>query len=292
MVDGAGSASVSEALDEARSAHEHHELDTSADHPALAIFRTIHPIGIVAGATILVALFATLLSDTERVVGNMAWWQWLVLVATFVLSFLPAALNGIRLGIELIGRAMKHVVWIAAWLVFFVQLINVVTRYLNPSFEQDILIGQLTSLAWQLFAVIALLGLPYGVLAGVNPRIDFWWADWTDRTKAWLDFVMHTFFFLPFLWVAIQVLQTFAAGALGRRRGDGTWPEGWQVWRSWEQSSDADQLPLGPIKALMLVGFTMFFLQIVAEIIKTGFVLAGRREYGDVVEGDEFQRIE
>jgi len=182
--------------------------------------------------------------------------------------------------------------WVCGWLVFIVQFINVLTRYLNPRFEQDILLGELTSAAWQLFALIALIGLPYGVKAAVNPRIDFWWADWQDRTKAWLDFVMHTFFFLPFLFTMTVILQGYAATALGKKRGDGSWPDGWKVWNSWEGSPDADQLPLGPIKALIFVGFVFFALQIFAEIIKTGFVLMGNRKYGHIAAGDEFQRIE
>ncbi len=266
--------------------------DHSADSPALGIFRKIHPIGLVAAVVLVVAVVAHAVSDTERLVANMSWWQWAVLFVTVALSLVPSALHALRVGLEALADLSNKFVWILAWGVFIIQLINVVTRYLNPFFDQDILVGQLTSLAWQLFALIALLGLNYGVKAAVNPRIDFWWADWTDRTKAWLDFVMHTFFFLPFLWMSVNVVSTYAAGALGRRRGDGTWPEGWQVWKSWEQSSDADQLPVGPIKAMILVGFGLLLLQIVAEIIKTGFVLAGRREYASIAARDEFQRIE
>lgn len=267
-------------------------VDVSSDSPALAIFEKIHPIGLSAAAAFLAAIVGHLAFDTDRLVGNMAWWQWLVLVAVIALSVVPSALHGIRLAIEGIGALAGKSVWVAAWLIFIVQMINVVTRYLNPFFDSDILIGELTSVAWQLFAFVALVGLPYGVKAAVNPRIDFWWADWSDRTKAWLDFTMHTFLFLPFLYAANIILVDFAAAALGRKRGDGSWPDGWQVWNSWEVSNDADQLPFGPVKALILVGFTFFFLQIVAEIIKTGFVLMGRREYGDVAAGDEFQRIE
>lgn len=268
------------------------EVDRSAETPALAIFNKIHPIGVVAAGALVAAAIGHVAFDTERTVGNMAWWQWLVLVVTIGLSLSPPVLNAVRLALESIATVTGKLVWIGAWLIFFVQMINVVTRYLNPFFESDILVGELTSLAWQLFALVALLGLPYGVKAAVNPRIDFWWADWSERRKAWLDFLMHTFLFLPFLYAMNILLVDFAASALGRKRGDGTWPAGWRVWESWEVSNDADQLPFGPIKAAILVGFVLFAAQIVAEIIKTGFVLMGRREYGDIASGDEFQRIE
>lgn len=268
------------------------EVDRSADSPALAIFANVHPMSIVAIGALIAALIGHLAFDTDRLVGNMSLWQWVLLVALAVLGFVPPALNSIRAAIELIGETAMRMVWVLGWAVFIVQFINVVTRYLNPFFETDILLGQLTSLAWQLFAVIALIGLPYGVKYGVNPRIDFWWADWSDRKKAWLDFSMHTFLFLPFLFTMCLILRQEASFALGKKRGNGTWPDGWRVWESWEVATDADQLPIGPIKALIFVGFLFFALQIFAEIVKSGFVLMGKRDYGRVTAGDEFQRIE
>jgi TRAP-type mannitol/chloroaromatic compound transport system permease small subunit len=178
-----------------------------------------------------------------------------------------------------------------AWVVFIVQLFNVVTRYGTRYVEQDILIGQATSLAWQSFAALFLLGVNYGIRDGVNPRIDFWWANFTDKTKASIDFVLHTLLFLPFVFMAIRILQPYAAIALGRKR-DGTWPSGYRVWETWEQSSDADQLPVGPIKALLLVGFVLIGIQLISELIKTGFVIAGRRRYGNLASSDAPLRIE
>jgi len=266
--------------------------DDSADTPALSIFAKVHPIAIVGIGAIIAALIGHLFFDTDRLVGNMALWHWVLLILITGLGFLLAPLNAVRAAIETIGDLAMRVVWILGWAVFIVQFINVLTRYLNPFFETDILFGQLTSLAWQLFAVIALIGLPYGVKYAVNPRIDFWWADWSHRKKAWLDFVMHTFFFLPFLFTMSVIVRREAAFALGKKRGNGTWPEGWRVWDSWEVATDADQLPIGPIKALIFIGFLFFALQIFAEIIKAGFVLMGRREYGQIGAGDSFQRIE
>jgi len=272
--------------------HEEHELDVSADSPALSLFAKIHPVAYVATGALIAAAIGHVAFDTDRLIGNMDWWHWLLLAAIAGLGFVPEVLNKVRVAIELIGAGALRITWVCGWLVFIVQFINVLTRYLNPRFEQDILLGELTSAAWQLFALIALIGLPYGVMAAVNPRIDFWWADWQDRTKAWLDFIMHTFFFLPFLFTMTVILQGYAATALGKKRGDGSWPDGWKVWNSWEGSPDADQLPLGPIKAMVFVGFVFFSLQIFAEIIKTGFVLMGNRKYGKIAAGDEFQRIE
>lgn len=272
--------------------HEADELDLSAHTPAMPVFAKVHPIGLVAIGALIAAAIGHVGFETDRIVGNMSWWQWLFLVVVAAMGFAPEALNGLRLAIESMSVVTLRIAWISAWMVFIVQFITVVTRYLNPLVGSDILIGQLASSATWFFGIIALLGLNHGVKQGVNPRIDFWWADWSDRKKAWLDFVMHTFFFLPFLYAANLILRSYAATSLGQRRGDGTWPSGWRVWDSWESAQDADELPLGPLKALIFVGFVMFALQIGAEIIKTGFVLMGNADYGDVAEGTEMQRIE
>ena len=87
------------------------------------------------------------------------------------------------------------------------------------------------------------------------------------------------------------VLQPYASISLGRKR-DGTWPSGYRVWETWEQSPDADQLPVGHIKALLLVGFVLIAFAVISELIKTGFVIAGRPQYGTIRKEDAPQRIE
>ena len=251
----------------------------------------IHPIGVVAGVLLVLAVIYSTVLDTKYLIGNLEPWQWLALLVVVALSLWPAGLNGLRVGIESIASVTKRISMFLAWFVFIVQLFNVITRYGTRYVDQDILIGQATSLAWMSFAALFLLGANYGIRDGVNPRIDFWWANFSERRKATIDFLLHTFLFLPFLFMAIRILQPYAAIALGRKR-DGSWPSGYRVWETWEQSNDADQLPVGPIKALLLVGFVLMAVQIVAELIKTGFVIAGRRKYADVKDTDAPQRIE
>ncbi len=250
-----------------------------------------HPIGYVAAALLVVAgLFHSVL-DTKYLIGNFDWWHWAGLVALLVLSVLPDVLHGIRLFIEGIASVSKTIAWVLAWVVFLVQLFNVITRYGNDLVDQDILIGEATSLAWQTFGLMFLIGINYGVRDDVNPRIDFWWADFRPKTKAWLDFTLHVLLLFPFIWMVVRILQPYASTSLGQRR-DGTWPSGWRVWNTWEESPDADQLPVGPIKAMLLVAFVLFGVQIIAELIKTGFVMIGRDDYGAIAEHDAPARIE
>jgi len=259
--------------------------------PMQGFWAKLHPIGWVAvGLLLTAAIYHTVLS-TKYMIGNFRWWQWVALLGVVALSAAHGVLNQVRLGIELISSVTKTIAWILAWVVFAVQLFNVVTRYGNEYVDQDILIGQMTSLAWQSFAVMFLLGANYGIRDAVNPRIDFWWADFSHKVKARLDFVLHVTLFLPFVFVAARMLRGYAATSLGQKRS-GVWPDGWHVWNTWEQSPDADQLPVGPIKAMLLVAFVLIGLQIIAEIIKTGFVWLGRSDFGDIREHQAPQRIE
>lgn len=251
----------------------------------------LHPCGWVGLATLVAALAAHLLTDTGYLIGNFEWWYWILLLAVVALSAWHSGLNRLRRGIEAVSSITMRVVWFLAWAVFALQFFNVVTRYGNEYVDQDILFGEVVSLAWMAFGLMFLLGINFGVRDGVNPRIDFWWTNFSNRTKAALDFAMHSVLLLPFVFMSVRILQNYAAAALGRRHS-GEWPNQWRVWQSWEEGVDAGSLPVGPIKTMLLVGFLLFGLQVLAEVIKTGFVLLGREDYGDIVERDVPLRVE
>ena len=240
--------------------------------------RLIHPSGWVVLTVTAAALVAHSSTDTSRLIGNFHWWHWAALISSVALITSHRALHRFRLGIEALSSATRSVAWVLVWSVFGLQLFNVVTRYGNDFVEADILFGQTTSLAWQSFGLICLAGVNHGVRDGINPRIDFWWAGFSDRIKAALDFTLHTMLLLPFTAMSVRILQGYAATSLGRRH-NGEWPDSWRVWESWESSADAGGLPVGPIKAMLLVGFVLFGLQVIAEIIKAGFVMIGRDDY-------------
>lgn len=255
------------------------------------LWARLHPIGWIAAATVVVAVIVRLFVETDFWIGNLAWWNWLVLAAAIAASAWHDGLDRLRRGIETVATGTKTIAWILAWAVFFLQLFNVITRYGNDLVETDILFGETTSLAWQSFGLMFLVGINYGVREGVNPRIDFWWANFSPRRKAWLDFVIHSALLLPFIVMAIRILKGYAATSLGRRF-NGEWPSGWRVWETWEEAVDAGGLPVGPIKVMILVAFVLFGIQILAEVIKTGFVIIGDSKRGNLVERETPLRIE
>lgn len=263
---------------------------TEAGSRFVGLFSRLHPMGCVAAGIAVLAVIATV-AGWDLLIARMPWWLWAITIGTIAISTVPMALHTVRVTIEKVSDLLGSIAMILAWVVFLLQLFNVITRYTNPWFEADILFGETTSLAWMSFGMLFLLGVAYGMKNGINPRIDFWWAEFSKLRKAWLDFTLHTLLFIPFLIQGIRVLKPFAARSLGFNRfandGQGAWPSGWRVWETWERSSDAGQLPVGPIQAFIFVAFFFWLAQAVAEVIKTGFVIAGRDDYGDVVDADE-----
>lgn len=199
-------------------------------------------------------------------------------------------LYNVRRGIEAVTTFSGNVAWILAWAVFVLGFFNVVTRYGARFIERDIIVGEIFDLQWMLFGALFLVAFNYGVREGVNPRIDFWWTNFSDRAKAWIDLFFHILLFLPFLWLSTTILYPYAMTGLGRSF-DGTWAT-WKLWEIWEQSGDAGGLPRGPIKFMMLLGFVLFTSQIVAEIIKAVFVLRGRKDLAGIAEHEAPIRIE
>jgi TRAP-type mannitol/chloroaromatic compound transport system permease small subunit len=287
---------ASESGDDVRdTADEVTRVDEDSVRPASPLFARLHPVGWAAAIFLLMAVVATAVG-ADLLIGRMPWWLWLLGLAVVALSTSPKALHGLRIGIEKVSTFTGGLAMALAWFIFLIQLFNVITRYTNSWFEADILFGETTSMAWMGFGMLFLLGVNYGVKEGINPRIDFWWADFSNRTKAWLDFVMHTVFFFPFLILGIRILKPYAEVSLGYNRfandGAGEWPNGWRIWDSWVQSGNAGELPVGPIRAFIFVAFIMWAAQVFAEMIKTGFVIAGRDDLGDIAAVDAPLRVE
>jgi TRAP-type mannitol/chloroaromatic compound transport system permease small subunit len=199
--------------------------------------------------------------------------------------------------LDLVRRVIERIAdgggWLARYLVigvFVVGILNVILRYWGRATDSTLVSNLWVDAQWQMFALLFLVGFPYGIREKVNPRVDFWHAKYSPRRKALLDLVLHVCLLLPFCVMAVRVVWPFAMSALGRNF-DGTWST-WKVWTTWEESSNPDGLPVGPIKAMLVVGFVLWGLQVIAEIIKAGFVLARLVDEDVVEEPDAPARIE
>lgn len=184
------------------------------------------------------------------------------------------------------GRCARYLVLF----VFAVGLLNVVLRYVGRAAQQTLVTNAWIDLQWQGFALLFLLGIGYGVREGVNPRVDFLSQRFSPRKAAAIDLVLHAGLLLPFCAFVLWVFWPYSATALGRRPDD-TWST-WQVWLTWEGSANPGGLPAGPIKAVILLGLVLLALQIVAEIIKSVFVLLGRDDLARIEPGGIRPRVE
>lgn len=172
--------------------------------------------------------------------------------------------------------------------VFAVGIVNVALRYAGRWTGSSLSSNRWIETQWYLFGAIFLLGFPYVLRHQLNPRVDFWYTNFSARRKALIDGVGHLVFLLPFTWLALRVLWTPTLTSFGRSP-DGSWRT-WRVWEIWEQSPDPDGLPRAPIRGLIVVGFVLLGVQTIAEIVRAALVVSGRTELA--VDRDEPLRVE
>ena len=107
-------------------------------------------------------------------------------------------------------------------------------------------------------------GGPYSNQLGSNVRMDLFYSEWTDRTKAWVDSctVLFLIFYLGILlWGGLESTQ-YAIEYSERS---------YSAWRPY----------MWPIKVIMCVGIFLMLLQAISELIKDICKLRGE-ELGHV----------
>jgi TRAP-type mannitol/chloroaromatic compound transport system permease small subunit len=144
---------------------------------------------------------------------------------------------------------------------------NVVARYIGRLIGLKLSSNALLELQWYLFSLTFFLGFAYILKRSANVRVDFLYANWSEKRRAWVDFLGTVFCLIPFcvlgIWVSFNpVLQSW-----------GLLPDG--TWASWELSADADGLPRAPIKTMLMVSFVLLLAQAVSQAIKNLAVLQG-----------------
>lgn len=179
---------------------------------------------------------------------------------------------------RLADRMSEGMGWLAKWLVpacVMVGFINVVLRYVGRYQHRSLTSNAYLEAQWMLFGAIFLLSFPYILKHNVNVRVDFWFQRFSRKRQALVDFVGHVIALVPYCLFALWVNWDYALTSLfqkGERWGT------WQLWEVWEQSPDANGLPRGPIKGLLLLGFFFLLLQTLAELVKLGFVLTEKAD--------------
>lgn len=158
---------------------------------------------------------------------------------------------------------------------------NVFVRYMGRFVGIQLSSNVYIELQWYLFSLIFFLGFPYILKHGVNVRVDIFYARWSKKTQAWIDFLATLLLLIPFCIIGIVVTYSPVLTSLGLQ------PDG--SWGTWELSPDPAGLPRAPIKAMIIVSFTLMLLQSISQVIKYFAVIIGHEEIYDAILADTEQ---
>jgi TRAP-type mannitol/chloroaromatic compound transport system permease small subunit len=147
--------------------------------------------------------------------------------------------------------------WVS-WLVVIVVLVsagNAVSRKLFDLSSNAWLEAQ-----WIMFSVIFLICSPWTLMSNEHIRIDIVSSLLSKTTRSVIDIVGHVFFLLPLTIVMIVTGWKFFVAS----------------WEVNEQSFNAGGLPQWPGKSLIVIGFTLLFLQGISELTKRIAIMRGQ----------------
>jgi TRAP-type mannitol/chloroaromatic compound transport system permease small subunit len=164
---------------------------------------------------------------------------------------LLALADGIDSMSRLLGRGVK---WLAVLLVL-VQFTVVVIRY---AFGSSFIMMQEGVV--YIHAALFMLAIGYVYLLDAHVRVDFFYAGWSEKKKAWTDLIGVLVTVLPFCWLLVWASWGYVS--MSFRMGEGPMAVG--------------GLPLLPyLKALIIVMAGLLALQSVSVMIRALGVITG-----------------
>ena len=156
---------------------------------------------------------------------------------------------------EKVGRLVAVLVLVMVLLGAF----NALARYIGRFTETQLASNAYIEGQWYLFSLVFLLGAAYTLKRDQHVRVDVFYGRLSKRGKAWVDFLGALLFLLPFCVFSIWAC----------------WPSVQSSWQVLEVSPDPGGLPRYPIKSMILVCFTLLFVQGISEAIKQAAALFG-----------------
>jgi TRAP-type mannitol/chloroaromatic compound transport system permease small subunit len=146
--------------------------------------------------------------------------------------------------------------WLS-WLILAAVIVSAVNAIIRKVFDTSS--NAWLELQWVLFGVVFLLVSPWTLSANEHIRIDIVNSVMPQRLRNWIDVIGHAFFLLPLTIIMIITSLPFFTKSLFLN----------------EQSFSAGGLPQWPAKSLLLIGFSLLFLQGISELIKRIAVMRG-----------------
>ncbi|MCP4391465.1 MAG: TRAP transporter small permease subunit [Gammaproteobacteria bacterium] len=140
-----------------------------------------------------------------------------------------------------IGRVMMYFIFVMIGILLW------------SSISKTFFVPSLWTLEIAQFAMVAyyIMGGPYSLQLGSNVRMDLFYNDWSDNTKAWVDSftVLFLIFYLGVLFYGGFESTQYAIEYQERS---------YSAWRPY----------MWPIKVIMCVGIALMLLQAISELIK------------------------
>ncbi|HEU5275810.1 MAG TPA: TRAP transporter small permease subunit [Xanthobacteraceae bacterium] len=146
--------------------------------------------------------------------------------------------------------------WVS-WLILAAVVVSSVNAVVRKAFDMSS--NAWLELQWVLFSAVFLLCSPWTLMSNEHIRIDIVNNLLPKKLRNWIDLVGHAFFLLPLTIIMIVTGIPFFL----------------KSWRIDEQSFSAGGLPQWPAKSLIMIGFTLLFLQGLSELVKRAAVMRG-----------------
>ena len=144
-----------------------------------------------------------------------------------------------------------------SWLILVMVLISATNATVRKVFDTSS--NAWLELQWVLFSVVFLLCSPWTLLANEHIRIDIVNNLFPKRVRNIIDVVGHALFLLPLTLLMIVTGLPFFL----------------RSYEINEQSMNAGGLPQWPAKSLVLVGFSVLFIQGISELVKRVAIMRG-----------------
>ena len=188
---------------------------------------------------------------------------------------------------KIIDNITEWIGGLADWIVIITIVIgffNVVARYVGRFVGTRLTSNIFIELQWYLFSLIFFLGFAYILKHGVNVRVDFLYTHWSEKRKAWVDFLGTVLFLIPLCLIGIYVTINPVMISWGRLPNGG--------WTTWEMSPDPEGLPRAPIKTMIIIAFGLLLLQAISQAIKYLAIIRGYIEIAKVIEAEAEPELE
>ena len=144
-----------------------------------------------------------------------------------------------------------------SWLILLAIFVSAINAIIRKAFSVSS--NAWLELQWYLYGGAFLLAAAYTLKQNEHVRIDIVYGLWSRRVQHWIDLFGHVVFLMPFVTLMLWYFVPYVA----------------QSFRSGEVSTNSGGLIIWPAKSLLLIGFTLLWLQGISEIIKKIAVMRG-----------------